>query len=72
MACINPDGTLTPTAKLVLQILQVSMTPQELAESLKLPLFRVRSSIREMVELGLVRVEDDAYIITEQGRKRID
>jgi predicted transcriptional regulator len=71
MACINPDGTITPTAKVVLQALQVSMTAQELSENLKIPLFRIRGSIREMVEAGLVKAEGDAYIITDQGRARI-
>jgi predicted transcriptional regulator len=48
------------------------MTAQELAESMKIPLFRVRGSIREMLDAGLVKAEGEAYIITDQGRRRID
>lgn len=71
MACVNPDGTLTPTARVVLQTLQAATTAQELAENLKLPLYRVRGSIREMVDAGLVKSEGEAYVITDQGRERI-
>lgn len=72
MACLNPDGTLTPTARVVLQALQAPMTAQDLAESMKIPLFRVRGSIREMLDAGLVKAEGEAYIITDLGRRRID
>ena len=71
MACVNPDGTLSPTAFVVLQALQAPSTAQELAESMKLPLFRVRSSVREMVDAGLVKDEGETYVITDLGREKI-
>lgn len=71
MACINPDGTLTPSAKVVLSALSSPVALEEVAKSTQLPLFRIRSSIREMLEAGLVEKEEGKYAATELGREKI-
>ena len=72
MACINPDGTLTTSAKAVLQVLAESATPTEVARKVGLPLFRVRSSLRELVEAGLLLEETDgSYRLTAAGAERL-
>ncbi|MBN1901155.1 helix-turn-helix transcriptional regulator [Candidatus Sumerlaeota bacterium] len=71
MACIDPSGVLSPTAKAVLQTLQAPMSAQDLAEKMKVPLFKVRASLREMMEAGLVKNEGEAYVITDQGREKL-
>ena len=72
MACINPDGTLTPSAKAILSALSSSATLEEVAKSTGLPLFRIRSSIREMLEAGLVEEKEEGFVATKLGRQKIE
>ncbi len=69
MACINPDGTLTPTATLVLKTAHRPITVEEIAQSAGLPLYQVRMSLRELVASGFLKEENETYFITEKGKK---
>jgi len=71
MACINPDGTLTPTALQVLKAAEQPKTAAELAQMLALPLYRVRSSLRELVGGGFLKEEAEQYVLTEAGRAKL-
>ncbi len=72
MACINPDGTLAPSAQSILAALRGGPAKAEtLAQQAGLPLFRVRSSMRELVQAGLVTEQDSAYALTDAGRERL-
>ena len=72
MGCIDPDGTLTVTATLLLENLAVQPLPiMEISMLLKVPLFMVRGSLRELAELGLIQEKDDLYHITEEGRGKL-
>ncbi len=72
MACINPDGTLAPSAQSILNALSSGPAKVEtLAQQAGLPLFRVRSSMRELVQAGLVTEAPQGYILTEHGRARV-
>ena len=70
MACINPDGTLTPAAQAVITALKIPCTPVDLAQAANLPIYRVRSTIRELIEAGLVLESDGKYHLTDSGMKR--
>lgn len=70
MACINPDGTLTPTAKSVIIALKKKRTPFELAQVTNLPIYRIRSTIRELIKAGLVLETNGKFQITENGLKQ--
>jgi predicted transcriptional regulator len=70
MACVNADGTITATAKALLRGLETPLGADEVSGRLGQPLFRVRSSLREMVEAGLVVVQGDKYQATEEGKKK--
>lgn len=72
MACINPDGTLTPSAQAVLKAAETPCSPAEIAKAANLPLFRVRSSLRELVEAGLLREENGSFTLTGEGRARLN
>lgn len=72
MACINPDGSLTPSALAVLRALETPATPAEIAQRAALPLFRVRGSLRELVEAGLLAEQEGIYSLTPQGRAKIN
>ena len=71
MACVNPDGTVSPSAKAILAALDRAATPEQVAADAKLPLFRVRSALRELAQAGLVEAAEGGHALTEEGRKRI-
>jgi len=71
MACINPDGTLTPSAKAILSAVSSPASLEEVAKSTGLPLFRIRSSIREMLEAGLAEEKEGKYAATKLGQEKI-
>jgi predicted transcriptional regulator len=70
MACVNPDGTLSPSAKALLKSLERPLGTEEIAARLGSPLFKVRSSLRELVAAGLVEVREDKYLASEEGKKK--
>jgi predicted transcriptional regulator len=70
MACVSADGTITPTAKALLRLIEAPFAVEEIAVRLGSPLFRVRSSLRELVEAGLVIAQGDKYQASEEGKKK--
>jgi predicted transcriptional regulator len=72
MACISPDGKPTESGTKMLGALQSGLgSPEEIAGSVGLPLFRVRSGLRELTQAGLAIEKDDKYELTEEGAKLI-
>ncbi len=71
MACVNPDGTVAPVARAVLLALRAHTSPEEVSRQVRIPLYRVRSSLRELVQAGLVDERDGAYALTAAGRDRV-
>ena len=71
MACVNPDGTVTPSAVAILTALRSADTAELIAPLAGLPLFRVRSALRELVAAGLVVVVDGRQSLTEAGLARL-
>lgn len=71
MACISADGTLTESARKMLQAVQTPATPEEVAQNTGLPLFRVRSGLRELAQAGLVAETEGRYQITEAGQQKM-
>ena len=72
MACINSDGSLTKTAKKVMTVMRTPSRDFEIAEKIQFPVYLVRSSLRELVEIGLVIVLDGEYSLTELGLTRLN
>ncbi|MCD6390669.1 MAG: hypothetical protein J7L92_01535 [Dehalococcoidia bacterium] len=72
MACISPDGKPTESGSKMLSALKAeAKTPKEIAKEAVLPLFRVRSGLRELAEAGLAKQKDDKYELSEKGAKLI-
>lgn len=71
MACINPDGTVTPSARNILRATQSPLTPAGIAAATGLPLYRIRSSLRELVQAALLREDGEVYAVTEAGKKHL-
>jgi len=71
MACVNSDGSLVASAKNVLKTIETPLTAEEIAEKVNQPMFKIRSSLREMAWFGYVTEEDGKYTATEKGKSKI-
>ncbi len=72
MACIDPDGTLTITAKFLLKELDKGpLPPEDIAKALGEPIFKVRGNLRELKEADLILEKDGLFHITELGKEKI-
>lgn len=70
MACVTPEGKPTESGRKMLGALKSGVTsPEEVSQTAGLPLFRVRSGLREMVEAGLVEETAKGYQLTDKGAK---
>ena len=68
MACISPDGKPTESGAKILRALNSGLgTPEEIAQNTGLPLFRVRSGLREFTQAGLADQKDDKYELSSKG-----
>ena len=70
MACINPDGTLSPTAKKLLRSIHEPLSLVEISQRIMVPVFLLRSNIRELIGAGLVKEAGEAYQATEKGLEK--
>ena len=72
MACISPDGKPTESGTKMLRALQAGLkSPEEVAQETGLPLFMVRSGLREITQAGLAEQKEDRYKLSEKGAKLI-
>ncbi len=69
MACVNPDGTLTESAIKILESLSVPKSPEEIANFTDVPLFKIRSALRDLINAGFVNQVNDKYKLTDEGLK---
>jgi DNA-binding IclR family transcriptional regulator len=73
MACISPDGKPTASGAKMLRALKAKAGPaEEVAQKASLPLFRVRSGLRELEQAGLVSQKGDSYELTAKGKQLTD
>jgi len=73
MACVNTDGTLTQSARSVLAAAREPALSEEIAGQTGLPLYRIRSSLRELHDAGLLEAQlDGRYRLTTAGSERIE
>lgn len=64
MACVNEKGQLNQTVVTILQaITNESLTIDEIAKKTSLPLFKVRSNLREMQEADYLIEHDGAFSV---------
>jgi predicted transcriptional regulator len=71
MACINSSGQLTESGRRILVALTNPTTLEEVAQQTGLPLYLIRSGVREMAQAGLIAVQGDAYAVSAAGRALI-
>lgn len=70
MACVNADGSMTVAARTLLAALDTPRRLDEVVSATALPLYRVRSGVRELVAAGLVEAHGDRFATTDEGRHR--
>ncbi len=70
MACLKPDGKPTHAGLSLLRALaDGARKPEEVSTKARLPLFRVRSGLRELHEAGyVVRQDYQTYALSPRGR----
>jgi len=72
MACVSPDGKPTESGTKMLRALKSGLgSPEEIAKDSGLPLFRIRSGLRELTQAGLTTQKDDRYVLTEKGAELV-
>ena len=72
MACISPDGKPTESGTKMLYALKSGLgSAEEIAQSTGLPLFRVRSGLRELTQAGLVNLKNDKHEVSDKGAELI-
>jgi predicted transcriptional regulator len=69
MPCIDSQGHMSEAARRILDALEQPQTPENAASLLNLPLYRVRSGVREMVEAGLLSESNGTFVATPRGRQ---
>ena len=68
MACLSADGKPTEMGVNLLKALKKGLsTPEEVAKDTGIPLFRVRSSLRNLMAAGYVAGQGEGYELAEQG-----
>jgi sugar-specific transcriptional regulator TrmB len=61
MACVDDNQTLTASMNALLQVLSTPLTAEQLAEKTSLPLFKVRSTLRELENRGYIKSNNNIY-----------
>ncbi len=68
MPCIDGSGKLSESGRRILAALGHPITLEEAARQTGLPLYRIRSGTREMVQAGLVEEKAGTYLTTAAGQ----
>jgi len=72
MPCISPDGKPTKSGLSTLTAIDNgASTPTAISDKTGQALFRVKSGLRELVKADFVKIIDDKYSLTEQGKNII-
>jgi len=67
MACIQPDGTLSPSGEYILLALRNPATPEDAVRETGIPLFLVRGAVREFLQAGYLEETGDKFRLTPKG-----
>ena len=67
MDCINPDGSLTPSARAICESLIQPGSLEDISRNTSLPVHRLRPYLQELLAAGLVVDSQGSYCITDIG-----
>ncbi|MDY6985344.1 MAG: hypothetical protein SVE93_02930 [Candidatus Thermoplasmatota archaeon] len=71
MPCVLPDGSVAPVAKRILATALQEKSEEEISKLTGIPVYRVRSSIRELLDAGFIEEKGGKYLTTEKGKEKI-
>lgn len=71
MACVNPDGEITEAARKILSSMERPVPLAQVADQTGLPMYRIRSAMRELAEAGLAAEAGDEWQVTGAGMAAI-
>ena len=71
MACMNPDGELTESARKILTAMERPILLSQVAANTGLPLYRIRSASRELAEAGFAAEAGGEWQVTGAGMAAI-
>jgi len=72
MACINSDGTLSRPGRAILEAMRQPAPLDQVSAGSGVPLYRVRSVIRELTDAGLAVVNGEIYTVTGKGIEKLE
>ena len=72
MACLPSDDILGSTGESVLLTLTIATTLEDVAQKTGLPLFRVRGTVRRLLEAGFTHQVGQMYDITPAGIETLE
>jgi DNA-binding IclR family transcriptional regulator len=72
MPCVSADGKPTKSGIEMLSALKGgASTTDALSGATGMPMFRIRSGLRQLVNAGFVKQVDDKYQLTPEGSKLV-
>jgi predicted transcriptional regulator len=72
MPCIDSSGQLSDTGKKILSALANHASLEMLAQQTGLPLYQIRSAVREIMRAGLIEEKNGTYVTTAAGRALVE
>lgn len=72
MACINPDGSITRPARAMLSAMRQPATLEQVSRDSGVPLYRVRSVIRELLDAKLAAADGEMHSVTGLGLEKLN
>jgi predicted transcriptional regulator len=71
MPCLRPDGSLSSSGRAMLAAVRIDTSAAAVSSETGIPLYRVRSALRELAEAGLVNADGELFSRTEKGAAAI-
>ena len=72
MACIDDNGNITRSAELILLAMMEPNTIEYAVKESGLPVFKVRSGVRELTRAGLLKLVGEDFQITSKGIEKLE
>ncbi|HEX8713840.1 MAG TPA: hypothetical protein VF730_18340 [Terracidiphilus sp.] len=72
MACVNAKGEISDAARLILGAMLETSALSQVAAQTGLPLYRIRSAMRELSGAGLAAESGEGWKTTETGRAALE
>jgi hypothetical protein len=68
MPCVDSRGELDENARKILAAIAEPATVEAVADKTALPLYRVRSAVRELANAGMAEQRGESWVVSEAGR----